>query len=690
MCGILGVVLHPDSRVSADSVESIVKALYLLSETRGKEASGFALTSGRTIKVGKRPIAASKLIKDRRFNEILRASLEQRSTSGSYALIGHSRLVTNGAQEVFDNNQPIVSNGAVGIHNGIIVNDADIWRDHADLSRKFEVDTEVFLAVLSKELSSTGDLFAAAARTFDQIKGTASVAVMFEVLDQLLLATNNGSLYVLRSPKSKLIVFASEYYILSRLLESGGVGEVLSDAVIEQIVAGKGKAICLRTLEASDFSFENGRHEALKAVRPAGDKIFTIEVQPPEAESLGAAKRAPVREVPAATFAGLVKSFDAIKSWTATLRRCTKCVLPETMPFIAFDARGVCNYCNHYRPMSLKGEAALHEFVATLPRHKGKPDCIVTFSGGRDSSYGLHYLKKELGLTPIAYSYDWGMITDLGRRNQARMCGQLGVEHILVSADITKKRENIRKNVAAWLKKPDLGTIPLFMAGDKQYFYYANELMKHTGINTVAFCANPLEKTDFKSGYCGVKPNFSDKSVYKLSLAAKVQMAMYYAKRFLINPAFINSSLFDTVFAFSSYYVMDHQFLSLFDYIRWDEDKINETLLGEYDWEVATDTKSTWRIGDGTAAFYNYIYYAVSGFTENDTFRSNQIREGMLTREAALKKIELDNQPRYDSLQWYCRVIGIDFLEAMQVIHQIPRLSAPSLLRAGRPALAAP
>ena len=29
------------------------------------------------------------------------------------------------------------------------------------------------------------------------------------------------------------------------------------------------------------------------------------------------------------------------------LKRCTKCILPETMPFIRFDDEGVCNYCNN-------------------------------------------------------------------------------------------------------------------------------------------------------------------------------------------------------------------------------------------------------------------------------------------------------------------------------------------------------
>ena len=49
-------------------------------------------------------------------------------------------------------------------------------------------------------------------------------------------------------------------------------------------------------------------------------------------------------------------------------------------------------------------------------------------------------------------------------------------------------------------------------------------------------------------------------------------------------------------------------FYNLFDYWSWDETQIDRT-LDSYGWERAVDTKSTWRIGDGTAAFYNYIYY---------------------------------------------------------------------------------
>jgi glucosamine 6-phosphate synthetase-like amidotransferase/phosphosugar isomerase protein len=63
------------------------------------------------------------------------------------AAIGHSRLVTNGSQLKDHNNQPVVKDGIVGIHNGIIVNVEELWKKHATMKRQFDIDTEVMLSI---------------------------------------------------------------------------------------------------------------------------------------------------------------------------------------------------------------------------------------------------------------------------------------------------------------------------------------------------------------------------------------------------------------------------------------------------------------------------------------------------------------------------------------------------------------
>ena len=64
----------------------------------------------------------------------------------------------------------------------------------------------------------------------------------------------------------------------------------------------------------------------------------------------------------------------------------------------------------------------------------------------------------------------------------------------------------------------------------------------------------------------------------------------------------------------------------------------------------------------------------MAGFNEYETFRSNQIREGAISRERALALLDEESVPRLQSIQEYCRTIGIDFDEAMKVINSIPKL----------------
>jgi hypothetical protein len=237
------------------------------------------------------------------------------------------------------------------------------------------------------------------------------------------------------------------------------------------------------------------------------------------------------------------------------------------------------------------------------------------------------------------------------------------------------KRRNVRLNMEAWLKQPRLGMIPLFMAGDKHFFVHVNNIRRQTGIHCDIWMENKLENTDFKAGFAGIKPNFDKERIDKQTTLAKLQMPLYYLRNFAANPGYLNASLPDTYSAFKAYYTEPREvYLLLFDYIPWNEETLDRTLTDEYNWEISPDTTSTWRIGDGTAAFYNYVYGLVAGFTEFDTFRSNQIREGMITREEGLAHVLRENRPRFESMQWYFDTIGVGMERALKVINAMPRL----------------
>jgi glutamine---fructose-6-phosphate transaminase (isomerizing) len=352
------------------------------------------------------------------------------------------------------------------------------------------------------------------------------------------------------------------------------------------------------------------------------------------------------------------------------LKRCTKCILPETMPFISFNEQGICNYCTTYQPRNKP--KPIEELAVKLDKYRRAQgaEVIVPLSGGRDSCYGLHAIVKDFKLKPITYTYDWGMVTDLGRRNISRMCDSLGVENIIVSADIRKKRRNIRMNLTAWLRNPHLGLVSLLTSGDKHFFKYIDHVRESTGVSLNIWSINPLEVTHFKSGFLGVEPT-TTKNVYLSGMSQQIDYQVKRFKAMAQGSGYFNRSLFDTLSG--EYYRSINKkvdYIQLFDYIRWDVQEINNTLIYWYDWEVAPDTSTTWRIGDGTAAFYNYIYYTMAGFTEHDTFRSNQIREGDLTRDEALALVEDENRPRYQNIKWYLDAIGMDFDSTIERVNE--------------------
>lgn len=670
MCGIFGAVVGGSSELrAADQLERSMEQLFRLSESRGKEAAGLAITNEAELAIYKAAVPAATMIRGRDYRAFVRDAASTTHANG-VSFIGHSRLVTDGVREVNRNNQPVITRGIVGIHNGIVVNHAALWARHDELRRQYDVDSEVIFALIRDQLDRGASLVEATRVTFAELEGAASVAALFDDRDELLLATNNGSLYYRSAPASAAFVFASERYIMDQF--AGRYDALLGDSETIHVRAGAGLIVDVHTLALRPFQLAGDAGSSPEPrPRPSRRTLVDRAAADPPAPS-------PPRSAEPLDLPRLEARFPYV-SMRDRLRRCVRCVLPETMPFVDFDAAGLCAYCrrhDRHGPIKVRGREALEALVAPYRSRDGRPDCIVGVSGGRDSMYGLHYLKTVLGLNPIAYTYDWGMITDLARRNVSRICGKLGVEHILVSADIPEKREYIRKNVEAWLAKPSLGTIPLFMAGDKAYFYYLTKTREQVGVKLAFLCENLLERTDFKTGFAGVPPVIHDDNhAYTLPTRAKLSLATYYATQFARNRKFLNSSLLDTVKAFGFYYLIKRDFHNLYGYADWDEDTIRRVLIGEYGFELAEDTDSMWRIGDGTAPFYNYIYYAVAGMTENDTFRSNQIRHGAITRERALERIDLDNRPRFPSIQWYLSTIGLERRvdEVLEIIERVPK-----------------
>tara|TARA_B100001758_G_scaffold239331_1_gene243539 strand:+ start:1106 stop:3136 length:2031 start_codon:yes stop_codon:yes gene_type:complete len=675
MCGIYGVITKSNSDYDKRFLKHSLKILSNLSQSRGKDSSGlcFYNDSHNRYDIIKGPISSDELLKKESVKNVFKNVFSNYNIQRRKLIFGHSRLVTNGSQINSYNNQPVFKDGIICIHNGIIVNADNLWIKNKNLLRKYEIDTEILPTLVRKEINYGHSIEFSVKEVINKIYGTVSAALSFVDIEKFILATNNGSLYVLNNEKD-IIYFASELYILKELSKKLSLNNKIGDFKIFQLKTNNLMSIDLNSFNYKINSFE--KVENLKAnnfINISKEINFIDEVSNKKKFNtvidLNKIHLNPNSDIERKL---LIYPIDKIKE----IKRCNKCLLPETFPFIEFDNQGICNVCkNQEKNIKPKSLNNLKELIKRYKSNDGSPDCLVPFSGGRDSMYTLHFVKRELGLNPIAFTYDWGMVTDLARRNISRICGKLGVENIIVAADIHWKRTNIRKNLKAWLKNPELGMIPLLMAGDKYFFYYSEKIKKQNGIKLNIWGINDLENTDFKTGFAGLAPQFDKKNIYSLSLVNKFKLFGYVGRNVINSPAYLNQSVFDSLGSFASRYIISKSdYYHLFDFITWDEKKIEDTIIKNYNWETCLDTSSTWRIGDGTASFYNYVYTLVAGFSENDTFRSNQIREGMISREEGLRLIYEENKPRYNSLKWYLEIIGLDFKDVIEKVNKIPRL----------------
>ena len=145
MCGIAGYSL---SRSSAVDRTLAAQSLLAGIAERGADAVGYAHRSGTAIDVHKQRTGASELL-DR-----VAVPADARE------LLVHVRDFTKGHPSIAANNHPIRHGAVVGIHNGIIVNDDEIFAMHGWTREEPEmtVDSEAIFALAEAAEGSSAAL----------------------------------------------------------------------------------------------------------------------------------------------------------------------------------------------------------------------------------------------------------------------------------------------------------------------------------------------------------------------------------------------------------------------------------------------------------------------------------------------------------------------------------------------------
>lgn len=127
---------------------------------------------------------------------------------------------------------------------------------------------------------------------------------------------------------------------------------------------------------------------------------------------------------------------------------CAKCLMPSSRPRIAFDAEGVCNACRHAeRKDDVDWEARKAEFLTLCDAHRsrdGSWDCVVPWSGGKDSSSIALKLKREFGMNPLLVTFSPMLETEVGAHNREALL-RLGFDNLYFRPDQRVMRHLARR-----------------------------------------------------------------------------------------------------------------------------------------------------------------------------------------------------------------------------------------------------
>ena len=154
------------------------------------------------------------------------------------------------------------------------------------------------------------------------------------------------------------------------------------------------------------------------------------------------------------------------------MKYCKKCLLPETHETIVFDDSGVCNVCNNNKVKNkIDWVKKLEEFkqIIDIYRNGEAYDCIVPFSGGKDSTFTLLTLVRNFNLKPLAVSFDHGFMRKNLLENNRKTFENLGVDHISFRPNwnlvqVLMKESLIRKGDFCWHCHTGIFAYPMRLA----------------------------------------------------------------------------------------------------------------------------------------------------------------------------------------------------------------------------------
>lgn len=337
------------------------------------------------------------------------------------------------------------------------------------------------------------------------------------------------------------------------------------------------------------------------------------------------------------------------------MKRCIKCVLPETHETIVYDEKGVCNICrqHEYKQTSIDWTAKKKELDELINTYRGKYayDCIVPFSGGKDSTWTLYYLVKECGLKPLIVRFDHGFLRPNLHENTIRAIRKLGVDlHVFTpNWKVVQKLmllSFLEKGDFCWHCHTGIFSYPMWVA-----IRYNVPLI---------FWGEP--SSEYTSYYSYDQPEEVDEKRFNRFINLGITADdMYIRLEGSVNLRDLMPFKYPPLKELRK---IGYRSVCLGSYIPWDVKKQSSIIQEELGWkgdavENVPPEYNYEKIECYLQGVRDYIKYIKRGYTRPSHLTSLDIRNHRLNRDEAMKIVEKYEGKRPPSLDIFLQYIGL-------------------------------
>jgi N-acetyl sugar amidotransferase len=354
------------------------------------------------------------------------------------------------------------------------------------------------------------------------------------------------------------------------------------------------------------------------------------------------------------------------------MKRCARCGLPETYETIQFDSYGVCNICrqHEYKKDKIDWSERKRMLDSLVQDYRGKNDydCLIPFSGGKDSTYTLYYLVKEYKLKPLVVQFNHGFMRPNLLANNERTFKKLGVDVLSFTPNwkVVKRlmlESLIRKGDFCWHCHTGIFSYPMHVAIKYQIplVFWGEPSSEYTAYYD--YRENEIEKVD--------ESRFN--RFVNLGITAEDMKGMIQ-KDFDLDPRDLAPYTYPPIRDLKK---LQYQSICLGSFISWDTKRHFEVISKELGWQgdevegMPPGKYSYEKIECYMQGVRDYLKYLKRGYSRVTQMTALDIRNGRMERQEADKLVAQWEGKKPPSLRLFLEYLEMSEEEFNKIVQKL-------------------